>query len=170
VEIENDSLKSKAEEQAPRPTRTVLLVDDAHQLRLVTKLFLVNSGFIVHSFSSAEDALSHFDCRVHDLIVTDNTMPGMTGEEMAYIIKMRSPSTPVVMYSGKRPIDCSCLDFYVEKPASLASLKNAVDKLLARPRSGPKGPGGSISESTHKKTFPNGSGLDRLRRKRIDRS
>jgi two-component system response regulator AtoC len=140
VEPEKDSPESKAEKQAPRPTRTILLVDDAHQLRLITKWFLANFGFIVHSFSSAEDALAHFDCRVHDLIVTDNTMPGMTGEEMAHIIKMRSPSTHVVMYSGRRPFDCSCLDLFVEKPASLAALKIAVDKLLARPHSVAKFP------------------------------
>jgi DNA-binding NtrC family response regulator len=133
VEPEKESPESKAENRAPLRTRTILLVDDAHQIRLITKWYLASFGFIVHSFSSAEDALAHFDRRIHDLIVTDNTMPGMTGEEMAHVVKMRSPSTPVIMYSGRRPVDCSCLDFFVEKSASLAALKDAVDKLLARP-------------------------------------
>ena len=97
-------------------------------------MFLANFGFIVHSFSSAEDALNHFDSRVHDLVVTDNTMPGMTGEEMAHVIKMRSPSTPVIMYSGRLPADRSCLDSVVAKPSSLDALKDAVDKLLAPPK------------------------------------
>jgi DNA-binding NtrC family response regulator len=107
-------------------------VDDANDARFITKMFLANFGFIIHSFSSAEDALTHFDSRVHDLVVTDNAMPGMTGEEMAHIIKMRSPSTPVIMYSGKLPADCSCLDSIIAKPSSLDALKDAVDKLLAR--------------------------------------
>jgi CheY-like chemotaxis protein len=133
VESEKDSPESKAAKKALRAPRTILLVDDAQQTRFITKLFLANFGFIVHSFSSAEDALAHFDCRVHDLVVTDNTMPGMTGEEMAHVVKMRSHSTPVVMYSGRRPADCSCLDHFIEKPASLSALKDAVDRLLARP-------------------------------------
>ena len=130
VAQENDNPESRVEKQALRPTRTILLVDDTHQLRLMTKLFLANFGFIVHSFSSAEDALAYFDSRVHDLIITDNAMPGMTGEEMAHIIKMRSPCTPVIMYSGSRPANSACLDFFVEKSSSLAALKSAVDKLL----------------------------------------
>jgi DNA-binding NtrC family response regulator len=133
AEPKNDSAESKAEEPAKAP-KTILLVDDEPQARSVTKLFLANFGFIVHSFSNAEDALTHFDSRVHNVVVTDNAMPGMSGEEMAHIVKMRSPSTPVVMYSGTRPVNSSCLDTFVEKPGSLYALKDAVEKLLARPR------------------------------------
>jgi DNA-binding NtrC family response regulator len=133
VEREQESSKFEAEISAPTTPITILLVDDTREARFITKMFLANFGFIVHSFSSAEDALTHFDCQVHDLVVTDNAMAGMTGEEMAHVIKMRSPSTPVVMYSGRLPANCSCLDSIVVKPASLDALKDAVDKLLARP-------------------------------------
>jgi len=132
VELEKESSRRKAEIAAPTAPRTILLVDDSHEARFITKMFLANFGFIVHSFSTAEDALTYFDGEVHDLVVTDNTMAGMTGEEMAHVIKMRSPSTPVVMYSGSRPADCSCVDSIVAKPASLASLKEVVDQLLSR--------------------------------------
>jgi len=59
--------------------------------------------FVVHAFSNAQDALVHFDPRIHDLVVTDNSMAMMTGAEMAQIIKLRSPATPVLMYSGHPP-------------------------------------------------------------------
>jgi DNA-binding NtrC family response regulator len=131
---EKDSAESEPEKQAPPSPKTILLVDDRDEARFITKLLLANFGFIVHSFSSAEDALTHFDCRVHDIVVTDNTMPGMSGEEMAHVIKLRSPSTPVVMYSGRPPVNRSCLDSVIEKPASLYKLKDVVDKLLARPK------------------------------------
>ena len=134
MEREQESSKFEAEVSAPTTPLTILLVDDTHEARFITKMFLANFGFIVHSFSSAEDALNHFDSRVHDLVVTDNTMPGMTGEEMAHVIKMRSPSTPVIMYSGRLPADRSCLDSVVAKPSSLDALKDAVDKLLAPPK------------------------------------
>jgi CheY-like chemotaxis protein len=94
-------------------------------------LFLSNFGCVVHAFPTVEGALAEFDPKLHDLVVTDNMMPGMTGAEMAHIIKLRSPSTPVVMYSGNPPIDRSCLDMVIEKPAELSLLKEAVDRLLS---------------------------------------
>jgi len=63
-------------------------------------------------------------------VVTDNSMPGMTGAEMAHVIKMRSSSTPVLMYSGNPPDDRSCLDVVIQRPTHLLTLKEAVDKLL----------------------------------------
>jgi DNA-binding NtrC family response regulator len=106
-------------------------VDKLHETRSFTKLLLSNFGYVVHSFPDAEDALGSFDPEIHDLVVTDQEMAGISGQEMAHIIKMRSPSTPVVMYSGVRPADCSCLDVVVEKSASLTVLKDAVEKFLA---------------------------------------
>ena len=80
------------------PVKTILLVDDGRATRLMTKWFLGYVGFLVHAFSNAEDALAQFDPKIHDLVVTDNSMSPMSGMEMAHIIKMRSSATPVLMY------------------------------------------------------------------------
>jgi CheY-like chemotaxis protein len=106
-------------------------VDDSLDTQLITKWFLSYAGYVVHAFSNAEDALAKFDPKIHDLVLTDNSMPRMTGSEMAHIIKMRSPSTPVLMYTGAVPADRSCLDAVVQRPALLPVLKDAIDKLLA---------------------------------------
>lgn len=113
------------------PARTILLVDDLAETRLIAKWFLSNFGYVVHAFPSVEEALGEFDPKLHDLVVTDNSMTGMSGAEMAHIIKLRSPSTPVVMYSGNPPNDRACLDIVIQKPAELLLLKDAVDRLLA---------------------------------------
>jgi DNA-binding NtrC family response regulator len=111
--------------------KTILLVDDDFDALLITKWFLGSMGYLVHSFSNAEEALSQFDPKIHDLVITDNSMSRMTGEEMAHIIKLRSPSTPVLMHTGVPPANRSCLDGLVEKPTPLPMLKEAIDKLLA---------------------------------------
>ena len=111
--------------------RTILLVDDRDQSRVSTKWFLNNLGFEVESAHNAEEALVLFDAKIHDLVITDNSMPGMTGGEMAHIIKLRSPSTLVLMYSDSPPGDSSCLDGVLRKPNHLLVLKEAVDKLFA---------------------------------------
>jgi CheY-like chemotaxis protein len=110
-------------------SKTVLLVDDVDASRLVSKWFLWNFGYEVDSARTAEEALILFDAKVHDAVITDNSMPGMTGLEMAHIIKLRSPKTPVIMFSGALPEDRSCLDVAIQKPAHLMAIKDALDKL-----------------------------------------
>lgn len=119
---------------APSPlhVNTVLLVDDGDDSRLVTRWFLAYFGYVVDSVRSAEEALFLFDPKIYDAVVTDNSMPGMSGVEMAHIIKLRSPSTPVIMHTGLVPADRSCLDLVVQKPAHLLEIKEALDKLLGR--------------------------------------
>jgi CheY-like chemotaxis protein len=119
------------QEKLTSQSRTVLLVDDDDDIRLVTKEFLNNFGYEVDCASSVADALTRFNPAVHDLVLTDNSMPGMTGGEMAQIIKQRSPSTPVLMCSGNPPIDCSRIDIVIHKPTPLLAVKDAIDKLLA---------------------------------------
>lgn len=117
-------------------TTTVLLVDDNDDTRVLTKWFLDNFGFVVDSARSAHEALSRFDPKTHDVILTDNSMPGMTGQELAHIAKMRSPSTGVVMFTGNPPNDRSCIDKLVAKPASLLDVKEAIDSLTGEKHSG----------------------------------
>jgi len=111
--------------------RTILLVDDSDVCRVTTKWLLGNLGYKVDSAGSAEEALHLFDPGTHDLVVTDHSMPGMTGAEMSHVIKMRSPSTPVIMYTGASPADQSCVDLVIVRPAHLLVLKDAVQRLLA---------------------------------------
>jgi CheY-like chemotaxis protein len=110
--------------------KTILLVDDRDDCRITTKWFLANFGYAVESVRNAEEALALFDGKIHDLIITDNSMPGMSGAEMAHVIKLRSPLTPIIMYTGLVPEDQSCLDLVVEKPTHLLVLKEAADIIL----------------------------------------
>lgn len=117
--------------QASKATlKAILLVDDNHESRMISKLFLSNLGYVVHASSTGEEALSLFDPKIHDLVVTDNSMPGLSGEEMSHIIKMRSPSTPVIMYSGGAPSGRKCIDAVVPKASGLTGLSDGITKLL----------------------------------------
>ena len=129
--MENNGVEQKTGrgDEQNRP-RTVLLVDDKHDSRITLKWFLDTFGYVVQTARSAHEALTVFDSSLHDLVLTDNSMPGMTGAEMAHIIKMRSPHTPVLMYTGEPPEDRSCLDIVIQKPAPLMELKNALDQLF----------------------------------------
>ena len=113
------------------PVKTILLVDDGDACRVTTKWFLTNFGYAVDAARTAEEGLALFNPAIHDLVVTDNSMPGMTGAEMAHVIKLRSPSTPVLMYTGHPPDDRSCVNLVVQRPTHLLTLRDAADSLLA---------------------------------------
>ncbi len=118
----------------PAHSKTILLVDDQDELRIMTKWFLNSFGYVVESVRSAEEAIARFDPKIHDLVITDNSMPGMTGVEMAHQIKLRSPSTPILMQTGRPPEDRACLDLVISKPVHLLTLKDAAERLLAGSR------------------------------------
>jgi DNA-binding response OmpR family regulator len=113
----------------PKPKR-ILLVDDRDDCRITTKWFLNNFGYAVDSVPNAERALILFDPGVHHVVITDNRMPGMSGSEMAQTLKLRSPATPIIMYTGQPPEDISNLDVVLQRPTHLLALKEAVDKLV----------------------------------------
>jgi len=136
MEINESEQRATAGDTHPR-ARTVLLVDDKHDSRITLKWFLDTFGYVVQTARSASEALDIFNPSLHDLVLTDNSMPGMTGAEMSHIIKMRSPHTPVMMYTGEPPADQSCLDKVIQKPAHLMELKSALDKLLNDTLEGP---------------------------------
>ena len=113
------------------PVKTILLVDDGDSTRVTTRWFLTNFGYVVDSVRSGEEALAVFNPNIHDVVVTDNSMPGMSGLELAHVIKLRSPATPVLMYTGLPPEDRSCLDLVIQRPTHMLTLKEGVDKVLA---------------------------------------
>jgi len=122
---------TREEPVTPFRVRSILLVEDQDVCRITTKWFLANFGYSVVPARSAEEALGLFVPEIHDVVVTDNDMPGLSGAEMAHIIKLRSPSTPVIMYTGQPPADTSCLDVVIEKQAHLLTLKEAIDDAVA---------------------------------------
>lgn len=86
--------------------------------------------YAVELARNAEEALLLFDPKVHDAVVTEGAMSGMTGVEMAHIIRLRSPSTPVVLFAEQPPDDRSCLHHVVGGPFDPLRVKAAVDEVL----------------------------------------
>jgi CheY-like chemotaxis protein len=136
-ERQSRSIKSFEPKQLEPRLKTVLLVDDDVDTRLLTKVFLNNFGYEVEAASSGAEALEKFDPVVHDLVLTDNSMPGMSGGEMAHVIKLRSPATPIIMCTGRPPNDCSSINVVIKKPTYLLAIKDAIDKCFSLENSKP---------------------------------
>jgi CheY-like chemotaxis protein len=86
---------------APAAVGRVLLVDDEELVRATTSDMLTELGYAVVQAGSAEDALRLLDSSpAVDLLVTDHLMPGMTGTELAQVVRSRRPEMPVLLVSG----------------------------------------------------------------------
>jgi len=81
----------------------ILFVDDEEPIVLVGMNMLGRLGFDVTIARGGADALEQFtrDPNLFDVVITDQTMPGMTGLALTEEIKRIRPAVPIVLCSGR---------------------------------------------------------------------
>jgi PAS domain S-box-containing protein len=97
--------KSSSEGPAALPCGAgehVLLVDDEAALAQAATLSLARLGYRVTGVHSAAEALKSFHLQPEeiDLVITDLTMPGMNGIELANALHDIRPELPIILASG----------------------------------------------------------------------
>jgi two-component system cell cycle sensor histidine kinase/response regulator CckA len=99
---DEDAIHRTEPKEIPNGTETVLIAEDAEQVRMLTASVLELYGYNVIEASDGEEALRH--CSEHggsiDLLVTDVVMPGMSGTELAQQINRQCPDVKVLYISG----------------------------------------------------------------------
>jgi CheY-like chemotaxis protein len=117
--------------QAGEAATRVLLVDDEPLVLKAMKMLLAIEGFTAQAADSGPAALAHLEAGRFDLVITDNAMPGMSGVELAGVIKTRWPSMPVIMLSGNPPSQpLACLDLVLHKPGDASILAESIRKMV----------------------------------------
>jgi CheY-like chemotaxis protein len=78
-----------------------LLVDDELLVRISTADMLIDLGYDVVETASAEEALELMrQGDEFDVLVTDHLMPGMTGVDLARLVRSTHPKLPILLVSG----------------------------------------------------------------------
>jgi|GEM_PF-660720 len=136
----NDRKTFEKKYNAPLPqgTETILFVDDEEVLIKLGCERLSRLGYRVRATTDPKEALSLFtsDPRAFDLVLTDMTMPGMSGLSLANLIKKIDPTTPIILCSGfHKTVSASSprksgIDLYLDKPVDLPTLAFSVRNLL----------------------------------------
>ena len=117
----------------------VCVVDDEEVVGSCTKLVLESKGYRTLIFGSAEQCLAHMQANPGScsILVTDQTMPGMQGTELATAMRRLTPGLPVVIMSGYfSKISPHALDELgqvelLAKPFTTDELGHAVHRALA---------------------------------------
>jgi signal transduction histidine kinase/CheY-like chemotaxis protein len=119
-------------------TERILLVDDEESLLVMAKRMLEGLGYKVTSQSSSNKALETFKSNpAHfDLLMTDQSMPNLSGTELiAEVLKVR-PDMPIILCSGystkvsEENYEKTSNNMYLSKPYSKKLLSETVRKVL----------------------------------------
>ncbi len=119
----------------------VLLVDDEPGILRAAERGIVAAGMRVITASSGREALAllerHPDVAV---VITDQTMPGMTGLTLAEHVRTSRPSVPIILstgYTGRVTAESlrdQRFDTVLDKPYTLGQLTDAIDVALRAAR------------------------------------
>ncbi len=94
--------KTVTHESDPTGAESILLVDDEKSIVELEKKMLERLGYQVTSYTNSHDALRAFkaDPDAYDLVLTDMTMPQMTGDKLAQELLSIRPHLPVIICTG----------------------------------------------------------------------
>ena len=89
-------------EPAPKGKERILLVDDEEQIVLMVRQMLEGLGYTVTARTSSVEALEAFRAKPEkfDLAITDQTMPNMTGAELAQKLMGIRADIPIILCTG----------------------------------------------------------------------
>jgi CheY-like chemotaxis protein len=85
-----------------RNNKSVLVVDDDHDLRYILSVRLVSAGYMVYGAADGLEALVQMEKYSVDVVLTDYRMPKMDGFEFLSLCRMKWPGTPVVVFSAEQ--------------------------------------------------------------------
>ncbi len=145
VQIYLPVMELRSEKDAPQTAEgikggheKILLVDDEEAIVNIHQLMLTRLGYQVTTRTSSVEALAALKANpdAFDLIVTDMTMPNMTGIQLSDEIKQIREELPVILCTGfsNQINDEKCkslgIQGYLMKPLILKDLASTIRKVL----------------------------------------
>lgn len=111
----------------------MLLVEDDELVRRAMVGLLEADGWTVEALEAGDQAISMLERMdwSYDVVVTDLSLPGVDGRELARRVHERRPETPVVLMSGSDPGEAmKGRTAMLAKPFTMAELNTAIIGLL----------------------------------------
>ncbi|HEY3654949.1 MAG TPA: response regulator [Steroidobacteraceae bacterium] len=120
----------------------ILLVEDSPEVSLITVEYLTELGHQVVAVADAELAVEKLAQRTFDVVMTDVSLPGMSGIELAKELTKKYPKLPLVIASGYGSLNIDVLMgqrqaniLVLAKPYDMELLEQTLQKASAFARS-----------------------------------
>jgi PAS domain S-box-containing protein len=118
----------------------ILLVDDEESIVYAGKIVLERLGYKVTALKSSSEALEIFNKNPDefDLVITDQTMPAMTGAELASKMMLIRPAIPVILTTGyselitREKAKKLGIRDYIMKPFLARDLAKSIRRIMDR--------------------------------------
>jgi CheY-like chemotaxis protein len=136
------SLDILEETPIPQGTGRILFVDDEPTLTHMTAEMLSRLGYDATVHTSSVEALKAFQAAPwqFDVVITDQTMPGMTGERFARELRRFRPDVPIILCTGfshtmtASKAQALGVDAFLLKPLGFRELGLAIQQILEQRR------------------------------------
>jgi CheY-like chemotaxis protein len=114
--------------------RVVLCVDDEVFALRLRSLVLSSAGYQVVTATNGEAAMELLRSIQVDLVITDHSLPGLTGAQLASEIKRLKSAIPVVLFSGfpEAPAGSEHADLYITKGIPAVEFLRRVGELIEK--------------------------------------
>jgi CheY-like chemotaxis protein len=128
------------EDLLPTGSERVLLVDDEEILALLGQKSLTYLGYDVAVYTSSVKVLEAFRRAPlrFDLVITDQTMPHLTGERLVWEMRHIRPDIPIILCTGyshsmsAEKAQALGVDAFLMKPLVMRDLAQAIRQVLTR--------------------------------------
>ena len=140
---QNEASQDASASPGPQPgTECVLFVDDETILVSLGQAILQRLGYDVVACTSSVEALEVFRAapRRFDLVITDQTMPHMTGEVLAQELRRLQPDIPIILCTGfshvmhaERARELG-IDAFLMKPLAMQEFAQTIQQVMAARR------------------------------------
>ncbi|GMK40305.1 DNA-binding response regulator [Paenibacillus sp. CCS19] len=117
--------------------RVLVVEDDPELLRIIRDVF-EDEAFLTDGEETGDDGLYAAEQMIHDLIVLDVMLPGMSGIEIVKRLRERSIGVPIILLTAKDSVEDlvnglnAGADDYVTKPFAVAELLARARAVLRR--------------------------------------
>jgi acetyltransferase-like isoleucine patch superfamily enzyme/CheY-like chemotaxis protein len=111
------------------PPRRILVVEDDQFLRQRNTSALTLSGYMVDTATDGAAAWESLNANRYDLLITDNSMPKVSGIELLKKLRSARMELPIIMATGKLPTEELAQNPWLE-PVALLAKPYANDELL----------------------------------------
>ncbi|MDP6483747.1 MAG: response regulator [Nitrospinota bacterium] len=117
--------------------RRILLIDDDPVNTELFRTILETAGHRIETLNDPREGLNMFRSGSFDVVISDLSMPGVSGLKVAKTAKDHDPNIPIILITGwggetdNRELTESGVDVLLSKPISGKNLLNAVAQILS---------------------------------------